>query len=136
MHTIPITGKMETFRKAMMPLIRQCMPTILANDILAVQPMAAPAGLIFNMSANYEYILFRKYPQIISDMITLHTATRPFMRGLDSEPNQHYRPWLEEHIGVQGTDWDWGIGNITTGTLEIYFANTTHATLFELTWPM
>lgn len=23
------------------------------------------------------------------------------------DPNDHYRPWLEEHIGQQHWDWDW-----------------------------
>jgi hypothetical protein len=24
-----------------------------------------------------------------------------------SDPNDHYRPWLEEHVGRQGWAWDW-----------------------------
>lgn len=24
-----------------------------------------------------------------------------------ADPNDHYRPWLEEHIGQQHWDWDW-----------------------------
>lgn len=24
-----------------------------------------------------------------------------------SDPNDHYRPWLEEHVGEQHKDWDW-----------------------------
>lgn len=26
-----------------------------------------------------------------------------------ADPNDHYRPWLEEHIGKQGRDWEWEI---------------------------
>lgn len=26
---------------------------------------------------------------------------------LSADPNDHYRPWLEENIGRQGWDWDW-----------------------------
>lgn len=26
-----------------------------------------------------------------------------------SDPNDHYRPWLEKNIGKQGRDWDWRI---------------------------
>ena len=24
-----------------------------------------------------------------------------------SDPNDHYRPWLEKNVGKQGIDWDW-----------------------------
>ena len=24
-----------------------------------------------------------------------------------ADPNDHYRPWLEEHVGRQGWDWQW-----------------------------
>lgn len=27
--------------------------------------------------------------------------------GFSSDPNDHYRPWLEKHVGKQGWDWDW-----------------------------
>ena len=26
-----------------------------------------------------------------------------------ADPNDHYRPWLEQHVGRQGWDWDWGM---------------------------
>jgi hypothetical protein len=30
-----------------------------------------------------------------------------------SDPNDHYRPWLEKNVGRQGWDWDWDwkVGN-------------------------
>ena len=28
-----------------------------------------------------------------------------------ADPNDHYRPWLEEHVGQQGWDWNWGLVN-------------------------
>lgn len=24
-----------------------------------------------------------------------------------ADPNDHYRPWMEKHVGRQGWDWDW-----------------------------
>ena len=24
-----------------------------------------------------------------------------------SDPNEHYRPWLETNVGLQGRDWNW-----------------------------
>lgn len=36
--------------------------------------------------------------------------TRPDHLGVSCEsadPNDHYRPWLEENVGKQGWDWNW-----------------------------
>ena len=26
-----------------------------------------------------------------------------------ADPNDHYRPWMEQHVGKQGRDWNWGM---------------------------
>lgn len=26
-----------------------------------------------------------------------------------ADPNDHYRPWMEEHVGKQGWDWNWDL---------------------------
>jgi hypothetical protein len=28
-----------------------------------------------------------------------------------TDPNDHYRPWMEKHVGKQGWDWDWGMAD-------------------------
>jgi len=36
----------------------------------------------------------------------------PEFEYVDSaDPNDHYRPWLEEHVGKQGWDWNWGMAD-------------------------
>lgn len=30
-----------------------------------------------------------------------------------ADPNDHFRPWLEQNVGRQGWDWDWRLGPIT-----------------------
>lgn len=43
-------------------------------------------------------------------------------RGVFStDPNDHYRPWLEEHIGKQGRAWDWELSthDILSNSLTI-----------------
>jgi hypothetical protein len=64
-----------------------------------------------------------------------YMARRPFMPPGSTEPNDRYRPWLEENIGIQQIDWDWDISSHDFNILEIYFVTQEHATLFELTWP-
>lgn len=36
----------------------------------------------------------------------------PEFEYVDSaDPNDHYRPWMEQHVGRQGWDWNWGMAN-------------------------
>lgn len=39
--------------KVLLPLIRNAMPNIIANDIIGVQPMTGPVGDIFTMGIKY-----------------------------------------------------------------------------------
>lgn len=109
-------------------MIRRVVPSLIAAEIVGVQPMTG-------FWESSETILFKSHPRIISKMISVHTAIRPFMRSGDREPNDHYRPWLEEHVGEQGVTWNWDIHSVNGNSLAVYFAKEDHATLFELTWP-
>lgn len=35
-----------------------------------------------------------------------------------ADPNEHYRPWLEKHVGRQGWDWDWRIAPLGSGSFS------------------
>jgi hypothetical protein len=57
------------------------------------------------------------------------------MKPGHSEPNEHYRPWLESNIGEQGVDWQWYIDSVNSRDgLMIEFRHSEHAVLFELSW--
>lgn len=32
-------------------------------------------------------------------------------QGFSSDPNDHYRPWMEKHVGQQGWDCNWGLAD-------------------------
>lgn len=118
-------------------MIRRVMPGIIAQEIMSVQPMTGPVGLTYSMrfgDSNW-IVLHRNVEPIVTDMIIVHTATRPFMRSGQQEPNEHYRPWLEEHVGKQCVDWNWEIYSMNPDMVSVFFANSEHATLFEITWP-
>lgn len=55
-----------------------------------------------------------------------------------ADPNDHYRPWLERHVGKQGWDWNWGIaGNDVTDnrlTIKIRKKHSGYATIAALIW--
>jgi S-ribosylhomocysteine lyase LuxS involved in autoinducer biosynthesis len=39
--------------QVLLPIIRRTMPSIIANDIIGVQPMTGPTGLIYSMRSRY-----------------------------------------------------------------------------------
>ena len=58
-----------------------------------------------------------------------------------ADPNDHYRPWLEKHVGRQGWDWDWRIGKVATRTgemdtirIKIRRGRAKYATIAALRW--
>ena len=71
--------------------------------------------------------------------------------SMDScDPNDHFRPWLEQHVGRQGWDWNWRLGRITGAcssdngptkftsdsvTIKFRQARRKYATMFKLIWP-
>ncbi|MFY8211435.1 MAG: hypothetical protein ACOVLB_02035 [Candidatus Nanopelagicus sp.] len=55
-----------------------------------------------------------------------------------SDPNDHYRPWLEQHVGKQGWDWNWGMGGMDATenklTIKIRQKYAKYATIAAVMW--
>lgn len=59
-----------------------------------------------------------------------------------ADPNDHYRPWLEEHVGRQSVDWDWAptwstyVGTDPGTSLQIIFrkGKEKYASIAALKW--
>ena len=55
-----------------------------------------------------------------------------------ADPNDHYRPWLEEHVGRQGLDWNWGMTGTDASenrlTIKIRQKYAKYATIAALRW--
>jgi hypothetical protein len=55
-----------------------------------------------------------------------------------ADPNDHYRPWMEEHIGRQGWDWNWGMADNDSAnnrlTIKIRQRHAEYATIIALMW--
>jgi len=55
-----------------------------------------------------------------------------------ADPNDHYRPWLEQHVGRQGWDWNWGMDNRDATdnrlTIKIRQQHAKYATLAVIRW--
>jgi len=55
-----------------------------------------------------------------------------------ADPNDHYRPWLEKHVGKQGKHWQWGMANTDASenrlTIKIVQSKAKYATMIALRW--
>lgn len=55
-----------------------------------------------------------------------------------ADPNEHYRPWIEKHIGKQGWHWDWTMEDNDAAdnllTLKVCKSKSKYATLAALQW--
>lgn len=55
-----------------------------------------------------------------------------------ADPNDHYRPWMEQHVGRQGWDWDWGMADrdVTDNklTIKIRQKHAKYATIALIKW--
>jgi len=63
----------------------------------------------------------------------------PEFEYVDSaDPNDHYRPELEEHVGRQGWDWNWGVGGTDVSenrlTIKIIKSKAKYASYFAIKW--
>ena len=61
-----------------------------------------------------------------------------FIQTESSDPNDHYRPWMERNVGRQTWDWDWELrdNDINNNTLTIKFrrSKSQWATMAALKW--
>ena len=53
-----------------------------------------------------------------------------------ADPNDHYRPWLEKHVGRQGWDWNWSIDGAGGNrlTIKIRRKYSKYATIAAIQW--
>ncbi len=71
--------------------------------------------------------------------VVLHEDPDGSMVSVDStDPNDHYRPYLEKHVGRQGWDWQWGMGGHDATedrlTIKIRQRHAQWASYFALKW--
>jgi len=61
-----------------------------------------------------------------------------YIKFESADPNDHYRPWMEKHVGKQGRDWNWGLtGNDAAAnrlTIKIRQKHAKYATIAALRW--
>ena len=48
-----MSGNIATLNKVILPVIRRVMPTVIANELVGVQPMTGPVGQIHTLRIRY-----------------------------------------------------------------------------------
>lgn len=55
-----------------------------------------------------------------------------------ADPNDFYRPWMEQYVGRQKWDWDWGfVGNDANDnclTIKVRQTKAKYATIIAMRW--
>lgn len=118
--------------KIIMPLIRKVMPTIIANDIVGVQPMTGSSGDVFKVGriSRWKRFWWRLrdlyWRWLPGTVITIRTSNRPF-------PGSEIREWLETNVGTRYWSWNW---QATLRGVEIKFApgKGKWATMMAMRW--
>lgn len=83
-------------------------------------------GVVINVKWPKGYVVLHESPD--GSMVSTESA----------DPNDHYRPWMEQHIGRQGWDWNWGMSgnNVSENqlTIKICKRKAKYATIAALKW--
>jgi hypothetical protein len=71
--------------------------------------------------------------------VMLHEAPDGSCVSTESaDPNDHYRPWMEQHVGRQGWDWNWGMADRDATdnrlTIKIRQKYAKYATIAAIKW--
>ena len=67
-------GNVATLNRVILPVIRRVMPTVIANEIVGVQPMTGPVGQIHTLRV--------RYADSFDDVTAGEEALSPFQIGL------------------------------------------------------
>ena len=61
-----------------------------------------------------------------------------YIKFESADPNDHYRPFMEKHIGKQGWDWNWGMADRDATdnrlTIKIRRKHNRYATILAIKW--
>ena len=81
-------------------------------------------------------VVYVKWPK---GWVVLHEAPDGSCVSTESaDPIDHYRPWMEQHVGRQGWDWNWGLADRDASdnrlTIKIRQKYAKYATIAAIRW--
>jgi hypothetical protein len=105
-----------------------------------------PSGRYLPMGLNIlQKLWWRFMPGVVINVawprgwVVLHEDPDGSKVSADSaDPNDHYRPWMEQHVGRQGWDWNWGMADRDATdnrlTIKIRQRHEKYATIAAIRW--
>lgn len=119
------------------PIVRRVFSRLLANEIVSVQPLALPSGLLFYMDARVSYNGNDTKYEATPPGITNGTGTRDIVAPLNtangqSGPNFANTTAYERFYNNQGFDMSFGTGETVTGTFQQSAATNWAGGLFNM----
>ena len=105
-----------------------------------------PSGRYIPMGLNiWQQLWWRFVPGVVVNVkwpkgwVVLHEAPDGSCVSTESaDPNDHYRPWMEQHVGRQGWDWNWGMADRDATdnrlTIKIRQKYAKYATIAAIRW--
>ena len=105
-----------------------------------------PSGRYMPMGLNIrDKLWWRFMPGVVVNVrwpkgwVVLHEAPDGSCVSTESaDPNDHYRPWMEQHVGRQGWDWNWGMADRDATdnrlTIKIRQKYAKYATIAAIQW--
>jgi hypothetical protein len=105
-----------------------------------------PSGRYIPMGLNIlQKLWWRFVPGVVINVawpkgwVVLHEDPDGSKVSTDSaDPNDHYRPWMEQHVGRQGWDWNWGMADRDATdnrlTIKIRQRHARYATIAAIRW--
>lgn len=128
---------MQNTQQVLISQIRRVMPSIIANDILGVQPMSGPVGDIFTMRGNYNWpgrvVLYKEH---------FNHFLRVYNRRKHHHPDYltnlgYTRIRLGYSSAIPASRWcreTFKCGSYVRSSADFWFAYERDATLFTLRW--
>lgn len=99
--TATTSGNIATLNKVMLPVIRRVMPTVIANELMAVQPMTGPVGQVTTMRLSYAETAGSPVPVTAgSEALSPHDIAKFYSGNLSSTaPGAASTATLEGSVG-------------------------------------
>jgi Major capsid protein Gp23 len=147
-NTVSTQQNIANISQVILPVIRRVLPTVIANDIIGVQPMTGPTGQIFSLRTRYGSKSKREYYNRLKIQLqpghfkkflrlydrrksTLHddivAANYPWIYVNDYKKAGEAKLWCIHNLGECGYIFDMRFS-------RFYFENREDCAMFTLTW--
>jgi hypothetical protein len=100
-------------------LMQQCL------FLLGVEFNLARHEIHYRLGNLWDWAWWKFVPGTVIDVkwpsgwVVLHTMPDGSKTSVESsDPNDHYRPWIEQHVGKQRWDWNWRVSRASTGQFD------------------